>query len=190
MKTIPALFCGLMLGMLPAVLHAQQQTGFKIDKITPTFIDTPQYQVSNPAHQPQSGPGSKWLEIEVQFEAAADTDELTVKYYVMLNQVILSGEVTHLNVTKGQELYSVMYVTPQEVAKLMAGKPATASAVKDVGIELAVQGQVVARMSTKAGYAEQWWTLGKQTSGLLLNKNQTPFAPLYWDRYPQIKSDH
>ena len=27
----------------------------------------------------------------------------------------------------------------------------------------------------------------QQVPGLLLNKNETPFAPLYWDRYEQIK---
>lgn len=190
MKTLPALFCGLTLALLPSVLHAQGQATFKIDKITPTFIDTPQYQVSNTAHQPQPNQNAKWLEIEVQFEASMDTDELTVKYYVILNQTMLAGEVTHVTVSKGQELYSVMYVTPQQVSKIMAGKPATASALRNVGIELAIKGQVVARMSTKtAGFAEQWWTQG-QSTGLLLNKNQTPFAPLYWDRYPQIKSDH
>jgi hypothetical protein len=26
-----------------------------------------------------------------------------------------------------------------------------------------------------------------QVAGFLLNKNETPFAPLYWDRYEQIK---
>jgi len=26
-----------------------------------------------------------------------------------------------------------------------------------------------------------------QISGFVLNKNETPFAPLYWDRYEQIK---
>jgi hypothetical protein len=25
-------------------------------------------------------------------------------------------------------------------------------------------------------------------TGFVLNKNETPFAPLYWDRYPQIKT--
>ena len=27
-----------------------------------------------------------------------------------------------------------------------------------------------------------------QVAGLVLNKNETPFAPLYWDRYEQIKN--
>jgi hypothetical protein len=27
-----------------------------------------------------------------------------------------------------------------------------------------------------------------QTQGLVLNKTQTPFAPLYWDRYEAIKA--
>jgi hypothetical protein len=36
--------------------------------------------------------------------------------------------------------------------------------------------------------APQWFATLPQVSGFVLNKNQTPFAPLYWDRYEQIKS--
>jgi hypothetical protein len=33
----------------------------------------------------------------------------------------------------------------------------------------------------------QWYANMSQVSGFVLNKNETPFAPLYWDRYEQIK---
>jgi hypothetical protein len=35
--------------------------------------------------------------------------------------------------------------------------------------------------------AAQWYKAIPALSGLVLNKNETPFAPLYWDRYEQIK---
>jgi hypothetical protein len=34
----------------------------------------------------------------------------------------------------------------------------------------------------------QWYSAIPNVSGFMLNKNETPFAPLYWDRYEQIKS--
>jgi len=33
----------------------------------------------------------------------------------------------------------------------------------------------------------QWFTALPPIAGFVLNKNETPFAPLYWDRYAQIK---
>jgi hypothetical protein len=38
--------------------------------------------------------------------------------------------------------------------------------------------------------APQWFNALTKVSGFLLNKDQTPFAPLYWDRYEQIKTAH
>ena len=34
----------------------------------------------------------------------------------------------------------------------------------------------------------QWYAGLPAVTGLVLNKNETPFAPLYWDRYEQIKT--
>ena len=36
----------------------------------------------------------------------------------------------------------------------------------------------------------QWYNALQGIAGFVLNKNETPFAPLYWERYPQIKSGH
>jgi len=193
MKTLSALFCGLLLSALPVSLHAQQiQPGtFKIDKITPSIIQTPQYQYSGEIRNPAGGQYGKWLEVEVQFESLLDVSELTVKYYVLLNnqaQTVLYGEVTHVNVPKSHELYSVMYVSPRSLASLFAGVPVTAGSAKVVGVQLLVKGQVVAETSSKASATGEWWGQYQQATGFMLNKNETPFAPLYWDRYEAIKS--
>src|ERR1039458_1859560 len=99
MNKLSALFCGLLLAALPATLHAQAQAQgqYKIDKITPSFIPTPVYQFQGEQRTSPNQEG-KWLEVEVQFESAAEiTDEMTVKYYILFNGTLLAGEVTHVN---------------------------------------------------------------------------------------------
>src|SRR5271156_684845 len=139
MKKLSVLFCGLMLAVLPSTLHAQQVL-YKIDKITPTIIETPRYQAGSAAHE-DPNPIGKWLEIEVQFEAVPElTDEMTVKYFAQVNGILLSGEVTHVDIPKGRELYSVMYVSPRTLARLLgANKTATTSIIGDVGVQLLVK---------------------------------------------------
>ena len=192
MKIITALFFGLMLAVTPSALHAQVQNGaYKIDKITPTFVNTPEYQAGSMIHQ-EPNPAGKWLEVEVQFESKVDlTDELTIKYYVLINNILVTGDVTHVDVPKGRELYSVMYMSPRTLTRLLANRTATPDVIGDIGVQILVKGQAVAELSTKTGYAQGWWASMQQTAGLLVNKNQTPFAPLYWDRYEAIKpTDH
>jgi hypothetical protein len=52
---------------------------------------------------------------------------------------------------------------------------------------LVAKGQVLDTKSFKAQGATQWWQTQQQVPGKVLNKNQTPFGPLLWDRYEQIK---
>jgi hypothetical protein len=51
-----------------------------------------------------------------------------------------------------------------------------------------VQGSAVKAEAYLNRAQPQWFETLPQVSGLVLNKDQTPFAPLYWDRYEQIKS--
>ncbi len=61
MKTITALFFALMLVATPSALHAQAQaSSFKIDKITPNFVNTPEFQAGSMIHQ-EPNPVGKWL---------------------------------------------------------------------------------------------------------------------------------
>lgn len=192
MKKLTALLCGTLMAVFPLALRAQQQSLYKIDKVTPAIVQTPVYTFQGQEHNIPGNQNGKWLEVEVQFESYAEqTDEMTVKYYVLVNGTLLAGEVTHVNIPKSRELYSVMYVSPRTLARLVPGKEATITDIGDVGVQLLVKGQVVFEKSTKSGYAAEWWTQMQSTTGSLLNKNETPFAPLYWDRYEAIKSaDH
>jgi hypothetical protein len=81
-----------------------------------------------------------------------------------------------------------MYVSPMSILRTINGKQLTGQDIQDVGIQLVLKGQVLATKSFKAAGDQQWWQNQQQVSGLVLNKNQTPFSALIWDRYLQIKA--
>ena len=179
----------LLLLFLPAELFAQGRPAadFQIARITKNLITTPQYTYTG-AQQFQANQREQWLEVEVEFAAAPEfTDELTFKYYVLFNGKLLTGEVSHSSVAAGRTNRSVMYVSPRTIARLMGNKPMLPTTVQNVAVQIVQQGAVKDELSlTRA--QPQWYAAMPQVPGLMLNKNETPFAPLYWDRYEQIKA--
>src|ERR1700736_5803220 len=174
-----ALFC-----MLSAAFGQARGGEFQISKITKNLITSPQFTYSG-AEQYQTNQRDRWLEVEVEFAAGADfTDELTFKYFILLNGKLLTGEVTHTNVAAGRENRSVMYVSPQALARFMNNRPITTNSVQNIAVQIVQQGSVKNEFSL-ARTAAQWYTTIPPLPGFLLNKNETPFAPLYWDRYEQ-----
>jgi hypothetical protein len=150
-------------------------------------VSTPQFTYTG-AQQYPTNQRDRWLEVEVEFSAApAFTDELTFKYFILLNGKLLTGEVTHTNVAAGRENRSVMYVSPRTLARFMGNRAMTETAVQNIAVQIVQQGAVKGELSL-ARTAPQWYAAMPAVSGFVLNKNETPFAPLYWDRYEQIKS--
>jgi hypothetical protein len=81
-----------------------------------------------------------------------------------------------------------MYVSPRTIAKILNGKQLASMDIQDVGVQIVNHGQVLTTKSYKTQGETQWWQNLPQVTGLVLNKNQTPFGPLIWDRYEQIKA--
>lgn len=178
-----------ILGLLgfAASLPAQAPSGqIQITKINKNFITSPQFSY-NGAEQFVANQRDRWLEVEVDFTSTAEfADDLTLRYYILVNGKLLTGEVTHTNVAGGKDRRSVMYVPPQALARLMENRPIAPNAVQNIAVQAVQQGTVKDEQSmTRA--APQWYKSIPSLSGLVLNKNETPFAPLYWDRYEQIK---
>jgi hypothetical protein len=174
------------------VISASAQTRlvgaeFQIRKIAPNFISSPQYTYAG-AEQFQVDPREKWLEVEVTFSATSEfTDELSLKYFILLNGKLLTGEVTHVNIPAARENRSVMYVTPKTLQRILLGRALTNNVVQNVAVQLMQQGALKSELSLNRA-PPQWYAAIPQVGGLVLNKNETPFAPLYWDRYCQIKT--
>jgi hypothetical protein len=177
--------------VLPVVGFAQTPgrpgTEFQITKITRALIAPPEF-TYNGAQNYRTDQRERWLEVEVEFASAPElAEEVTVKYYLALNGKLLTGEVTHVNVAAGREHRSVMYVPPKTIARLMGNRPLTATSIQNIAAQIVQQGAVKSEVSLERA-APQWFASVPQLGGLMLNKNETPFAPLYWDRYEQIKS--
>jgi hypothetical protein len=179
----------LSLIVAAATTFAQSRGGadFKLTKITKNLVSTPQFTYTG-AQQYPSNQQDRWLEVEVDFTAAPEfTDELTFKYFVLINGKVLTGEVTHVNIAAGRDNRSVMYVSPRSLARFMGNRPVTPNAIQNIAVQILQQGAVKDELSFSRG-AANWFSGGAQVSGFLLNKNETPFAPLFWDRYEQIKA--
>jgi hypothetical protein len=153
----------------------------KITKVSPSAPKTPDFQFTGTPKRSKLG---QWLEVEVEFETKPeDIDELTFKYTILIEKKLLDGEVTHVNIPKGREHFSVMYVAPRTLEKLTDGKALTASSIENVWVEVSKQGQVLHKDSFKPGNQPNL----QHIQGMVLNKMETPFAPLYFDRYEAVK---
>jgi hypothetical protein len=178
---------------LPLIAFGQTQAApdFQITKISKNLISAPQFAYSGAEqYQTNQRERERWLEVEVEFAAAPVlTDELTFKYYVLFNGNLLTGEVTHVNIPAGRENRSVMYVPPRMLARFGNNRPITANSCQNIAVQIVQKGAVKDEASL-AKAPPQWYSTMPQVPGFLLNKDQTPFAPLYWDRYEQIKTAH
>jgi hypothetical protein len=183
MKTFSFFACVLI--ALGIGASAQTQIGpgsVKLGKVQPEVVKTPEYNVTG-GPQKRSKIG-QWLEVEVEFETKPeDIDELTFKFTILVEKKLLDGEVTHINIPKGREHYSVMYVSPRALEKLTGGRALTAGSIENVWVEVSKQGQILDRASFKQGVPPNLPHL----TGMVLNKDETPFAPLFYDRYEAIK---
>jgi hypothetical protein len=186
MKT-QSLFLLALVAVMPSESFAQARgADFQIIKITKNFISSPQY-TYNGAEQYPANLRDRWLAVEVEFAAAPEfTDELTLKYFILVNGKLLTGEVTHVNILSGRDNRSVMYVPPNMLSRLLNNRPVTPASVQNIAVQLVQQGAVKDELNLTRAPA-QWYTTIPALNGLVLNKNETPFAPLYWDRYVQIK---
>jgi hypothetical protein len=174
--------------LLPYVTGAQTRgTGeFQITKITKNLISAPQF-IYTGAQQYQTNQRDRWLEVEVEFSAAPEfTDELTFKYYILFNGKLLTGEVRLTNIASGTSKRSVMYVSPRTLARFGGNRPVTTSSFQNIAVQIEQQGIIKNELSLVSAPA-QWFATVPQVSGFVVNKDQTPFAPLYWGRYEQIK---
>ena len=182
-------FALLVLFSTPPLALAQVRapSDFQITKITKNLISTPQFAYTG-TEQHQTNQRDRWLEVEVEFTAAPQwTDELTFRYYILFNGKLLTGDVTHTNISAGRNNRSVMYVSPRTLARFGDNRPLMVNSFQNIAVQIVQQGVAKDELSLTRS-PPQWFATIPQISGFVLNKNETPFAPLYWDRYEQIKT--
>lgn len=185
MKTLHLLACAVASIGVSASAFAQAQVGpgsVKLGKLQPEVVKTPEFNLTSGPIK-RSKP-AQWLEVEVEYETKPEEiDDLTFKFTILFEKKLLDGEVTYVNIPKGRDHYAVMYVSPHSIEKLTGGKPLTAGSIENVWVELSKSGQVLDRASFRPGAMPN----AQHTAGMVLNKDETPFAPLFYDRYEAIK---
>jgi hypothetical protein len=185
-----ALGCvSIAFAQVPTGAQPQDVAGnFQIVKITRDLITAPQFTYVG-GLQITTNQRDLWLQVETEFNSATDVaGDVVFKYYVAINGRVLTGEVTHVNIMAGRGLRSVIYANPKVLARFNGGRAVTATNIQNVAVQIVQQGTVKDESSMMRAPNPKWFTTLPQVPGLLLNKNETPFAPLYWDRYEQIKT--
>src|SRR5438046_10396110 len=117
-----------------AIAQPRGAIDFQLLKINTNFISSPQFTYTG-AEQFQADQRERWLEVEVTFACAPEfTDELTLKYFILVNGKLLTGEVTHVNIAAARDNRSVMYLTTETLERLMHGRTVTTNALQNAAV--------------------------------------------------------
>lgn len=186
MKKIAFTFAALGLLALDASAQAPAPVtmkNIKLKKISPALVSTPKYSVDIPDKRSDL---LKWFEIEVEFEVNGVelVDELTFNYTVLINGKLCPGEVTHVNIPKGNSRYSVMYISPRSLDRITAGKTLNQGMIENIWVTVSKSGQKLGEDALKKAPIPNFPQMPDQ----LVKKGDTPFQVLWWDRYEAVKS--
>lgn len=173
----------------------------KVTGDNPEFDDIPSPQfagVKNKSFKPLN-----WLEIEAKLnvqmspEPVSKTcDKLTIKWYVAVKNpeksgtfLLFSKDIEHVNVPLGQDIYGSVFLSPASLRRITGSDNGGKGAVEYVGYEVLINGEKVAQGTNKG--KPGWWNAGgekisRSEAVPLLNKSETPFRDMWWDRYPEI----
>lgn len=129
---------------------------------------------------------NQWLMLQVHFSSVpAWADDVKIKYYVLMGKgkemKMFTGEVTHVNVAKGNDHYSVMFMHPNTVQRYGAGR------VEAVAAVLFYENRPVSMISDPKT-TKRWWEQYSPTPGYLLNQTETPWAAIAPERFEALKS--
>ena len=174
-----------------------------VKKVETSMQQTPSFSAGGP--KDKRWDPLEWLEIEVELDVDSKSPtktipEITATFYIALpnksgqGNVMLTDRITFVNVRahKGTA-YLIAYVNPDTLTRFTGQEKARVNDILSAGVEIDGPGLSNAKRdkmmgSTKAG---AWW---KEVSypreqGMILPKGKTPFALLWFDRYPQTRDD-
>ncbi len=159
---------------------------FKIKAIREQLVVAPDYKsLVSGVGTTGSTLAKKWLRIETEFDTLPEwADDVTLKYYVLMGRGrdarMFGGEVTYINIEKGQRHMSAMFMHPNTVERYGQGN------VEAVHVELWYQGRLMDQDNTPIANI-RWWEGNEPIRGFLLDPQQTPWSVTAFDRYEESK---
>jgi hypothetical protein len=185
-------------------LQAQTAPAVKVDLQKPKFnaIQTPQFQAGNVPDK--NWRPKTWLEIDMEFDiklpAAAggrngSLGSMTVHYYLAMSaqtkdgkRHVLKGSFNYLDIPASEKCHALAFASPATLRRVLEKENFTNSDVVGHGIEVVVDGTVVALESSLGG---KWWEATDKfaiSENALLPKLDTPFSILWGDYDVQAKA--
>ncbi len=203
MKTLRiSIFSGVLAASLGLLMNSTANAqAYKVEATSPAFDDLPS-PTFDVAKQKSFKP-KNWLEIEASFKIqmapeppSKTAERVLIKWYVAVEHpekrgayLLLTKDITHVNVPLNEDIFSSVYLSPASIMRLTGKDRAGKSTIDLVGYEILVNGEKLAQETNKnkAG----WWNsasdkISRSDSVPLLNKMETPFANMWWDRYAEI----
>lgn len=173
----------------------------------PSFDDLPSPEFSggkNKSFKPKD-----WLEIEAKLKVSLSPeprsktcDKITVKWYVAVKNpdkvgtmLLLTKTIEHVNVPLDQDIYCSVYLSPASIKRITGLDKGAKHSVEYVGYEVLINGEKMASDTNKGSAGEggkvAWWNaqsdkISRSEAVPLLNKTETPFSTMWWDRYAEV----
>lgn len=199
LKTLLPLACGFSLVSTAfGQLELSKEARFKVDNPKFTELQSPEIQDGNAKNfKPKD-----WLEVEVKIEVDKLRTEPEDKYLDQIKvnwHVVVKGQdrkaykisktVTHVNIPTDEEVYVSIYLSPNTLKRITGNARASKNDLEAVGGEIELNGAMVGFFTF--GEKNGWWreplkNVEATSKFPLLDKTQTPFAPLWYDRYAEV----
>jgi hypothetical protein len=167
----------------------------------PSFDDLPSPEFSG--GKQKSFKPKDWLEIEAKLKISLSPEppsktceKLTVKWYIAVKNpeksgtfLLLTKDIDHVNAPLDEDIYCSVYLSPASIKRLTGSDKGGKNAVEYVGYEVLINGEKVAAETSKGKVG--WWTsasdkISRSDTVPLLNKSETPFSTMWWDRYAEV----
>ncbi len=160
---------------------------FAITTISPLAPKTPEYNTQANDSQNKKYTLGTWLQIDVEFSAAVRAPELSFHYNVLIGGALLTGDQTLVDVNPGRSLFTTVFISPRTISTLLRGQPFTINSVQNVDVQILRPGVAQPLFNKMLKDGPAFYATMQQVPGFVLNKGQTPFAPLWYDHYEAIK---
>ncbi|MBI3987056.1 MAG: hypothetical protein HY343_09060 [Lentisphaerae bacterium] len=156
----------------------------KIRSLTVDKVKTPEY--SSDASE-STGASKQWGRVSVKYDTAPEwADDLEFRYFVVVKNkdrqsVMFTANMSYIEVAKGVH-HSAVFLRPNTLERY--------GEIEQAAVEIYYKGELAASESTLKDDKSQWWRTAKVKTldGILLNRDQTPFAFVAWDNYETIKA--
>ncbi len=178
--------------LIPAVLSFAQvplppaPLPFQITSVRQRLVSPPDYRsIIMDTGSRSIAAGQNWLRVDTEFESLPDwADDVQFKYFVLLGRGetahCLVGEITYVNVAKGAQHHSAMFVHPNTLQRYGNGQ------VEAVAVQLFYKGRLVDQSSYPLSN-DHWWERLTPISGFVLPPRETPWSIFAFDRYESPK---